>query len=255
MQPLDDSSKNPDRAILESPMAAVWANDPKRTLTIAELDRMLRHFGEFEKASESDLQSAINWLFGTFIDMATKERIRGSAGRLKQVPKPSTIVARQMQQVQKACENLDEQIAQLDPVTRTWLDQHFEEIGVKDESDHRVRLRDLEKRISWPIDQLIYAAHNAEGIASHGPSNIALRVMVEGMVDCWEKCHDRPPTTDKGRGRREDPFLELCQEMARIADSRLREKGGGLGSLKLSGLVADVLKIRPSRTRVTSREK
>jgi hypothetical protein len=178
-----------------------------------------------------------------------------SAGHLEQVPKPSTIVERQMKQLQKACEKLDEQLAQLDPVTITWLDQHLKEIGAKDERDHRIRLRHLQERISRPVELLIYAAHNAEGLASRGPNNTALKVMIEGLANYWEMCKGKPPTTDKGRGLQDDPFLELCQEMVGIAQARLKAKGGGLGSLQLSGLVADVLKNRPSRTRDTLQEK
>ena len=113
---MDDSTKNPDRAILES-RRAVWVVDPERTLTEGELDRLLRCFGETENAGESDLRSSVNWLFRSFFGMAIEERFRESTGGLEKVPKPSTIVARQMKQVLKACENLDEQIAQLDPVT------------------------------------------------------------------------------------------------------------------------------------------
>ena len=104
---MDDNSKNADRAILES-KEAVWAVDPEWALTEVELDRLLRHFGELNNTSESDLRSAIDWLFRSFMRMATEERFRESAGRLEPVPKPSTIVARQMKQLLKACEELDE---------------------------------------------------------------------------------------------------------------------------------------------------
>ena len=54
--------------------------------------------------------------------MAIEGRFREVNGRLEPVEKPSTIVARQMKQLQKACEKFDMQLAQLDQVTRTWLD-------------------------------------------------------------------------------------------------------------------------------------
>ena len=117
---MDYSTKNPDRAILES-RKAVWVVDPERTLTEGELDLLLRYFGEIENGTEPELRPAINERFRSFMGRATKERFRESGGRLEKVPKPSTIVERQMQRLQNACEQLDGQLAQLDPVTRTWL--------------------------------------------------------------------------------------------------------------------------------------
>jgi len=251
---MNESSRNPDRKILGT-MKAGWTNDPELDLTEGELDRLLRHFDVSRNATESELRPAINWQFRSFMEMATEERFRESNGRLEKVSKSSTIVGRQMKQLQKACEKFDAQLAKLDPVTRTWLDQFLKDNRAEDDNGQRVRLREIEKHINRQIDLLIYAAHNAENITSRGPNNMALRVMIEGLADWWEKCHGRRPITDKGRGLREDPFLELCQEMAHIGDARLKTKGSGLGSLQLSGLVADVLKNRPFLAKETPPEK
>ena len=56
---MDDSSKNTDRAILESKKAG-RAKDPERALTEVERDCLVRHFGEFENTSESDLRPVID---------------------------------------------------------------------------------------------------------------------------------------------------------------------------------------------------
>jgi len=160
-----------------------------------------------------------------------------------------------MKKIQVASENLDRQLAGLNSMTRIWLDKHFEKIGVKDDNNERVRLRDLEQRLRWPLEHLIHAAHFAEGITTRGPQNIALWVMIERLADVWEICHGKPPTTDKGRRLKNDPFLALCQEMAGIAHARLKVKGGGLGSLSLAGIVDNVLTTRSSRTAEKPREK
>jgi hypothetical protein len=70
---------------------------------------------------------------------------------------------------------------------------------------------------------------------------------VERLAGCWEICHGKPPTNDKGRDRQDDPFLELCRKMASIADAKIKAKGVRLGSLNLSGIVDDVIEKRRSR--------
>lgn len=249
-----ETSEDPDRDILKARDGG-WVGDPDRNLTAEELDRLVEMFGDFKKARESELRGALKRIFMSFIGMAFRERQSQGADDLKTVSKPSTIVARQMAEIQKACETLDKHLATLDPATRTWLNLHLKKIGTTDENGDPVRFNKLLERISWPIDHLIFAAQNAEGLTSRGPNNVALKIMIEGLANWWEEFHGSLPVTDKGRGRQADPFLELCQEMAQITNARLKEKRGGLGSLKLSGLVADVLQNLRTRPRDTSREK
>lgn len=242
---MSETPEDPDRAILQDQDSG-WTGDPERSLSEEELDRLVDLFGDFEKNREKELRFALERLFRSFVGMAIDERYLQGEDGIETVSKPSTIIARQMKQVQKACETLDKHLAQLDPATRTWLNQHLEVTDATDEAGDPVSLQNLLERISWPIDRLIFAAKKAKGISSRGPNNVALKIMIERLANCWEECHGRPPTTDKGRGRQDDPFLRLCQHTARIAHARLQEKGGGLGSLNLSGLVADVLKNRRS---------
>jgi hypothetical protein len=152
-----------------------------------------------------------------------------------------------MKRLLKACEVLDKQLTELDPVVGTWTNQYLKAIDARDNENKRVRLRHIVEQISGPLDTLISAARSAEGLAKKGPDNIAVRMMVEALADCWEICHRKPPTTDKGRDRQDDPFLELCQKMAGFAHVKLQAKGAKLGTLKLSGIVDDVLKERRSR--------
>jgi len=98
-----------------------------------------------------------------------------------------------------------------------------------------------------PLDALISAALSAEVLTTRGPQNMAQRMMVEWLAGCWEVCFSEPATTDKARGRQDDPFLALCQKISGIAHGRLQLKGGSLGSLNLSGVVDDVLKARRSQ--------
>ncbi len=238
-----NGSKNPDRDLLK-PREALWSGDPDQTLTEAELDHILEHFRESASARDPQLRFSLEMQFQTFMAMAEKERLREQAGRPKQEPKSSTIVAEEMKRVQNACAKLDGLLAGLDPRTKTWLDQHLKEIGVKDECNRRVRWRHISERIAWSLDHLIHAAHSAEGMPSRGPNNMAQRIMVEKLADCWENSYGKPPTTDKGQGRRDDPFLELCQIMSGIAHTRLQKKGSGFTIRELSGLVDDVLRKR-----------
>jgi hypothetical protein len=217
---MDNGSKDPDRDILK-PRKAFWADDPDENLTEAELDRVLRHFSKSANASDPQLRFSVKMQFQTFIVMAVEERFRELNGRLKKVSKPSTRVKREIQQLRKAGEKFYRQFANLDSVTKTWLGQHFEATGSEDESNGRDQFRRLDDRLFGMVQDLVLAARSAEGLTSSGPNNTALRVMIENLAQCWEICHGKPPTTDKGRGRQDDPFLEFCQEMARIADARL----------------------------------
>lgn len=232
-----------DRKILEAPRA-VWSEDSELNLTEPELDELIRCFGAFEESREPQLRSKLKGLFRTFIGMAIAERYREIDGGLERPPKPSTIVVRDMERIRTACENFEKQLESLDDLTKTWFDQHLKEIGAKDGSNQRLRLRNIKERIFEPMDYIFNAAHASEGIASRGQNNAAVRAMIENLAVYWETYHGQPPTTDKGRGQRPDPFLAACQKMAGVAHARLKAKGVGLGTLQLSGLVARVLKTR-----------
>ncbi len=142
---------------------------------------------------------------------------------------------------------VDAQRAALERMSRGWVDERLNELGVRGDNNERVGLGHREKQVQRPIETLSLAAHSAEGLATSGPNNMALRIMVERLADCWEICFCEPPTTDKGRDRQDDPFLELCQKMVGFAHAKLQAKGAWLGSLNLSGIVDDVLKKRRSR--------
>jgi hypothetical protein len=242
---MNDDAKKPDRDTLASD-EAFWADDPEQNLTEAELDHILEYFRESESARDPRLRSSIKRQFQIFMVMAEKERFLVQDARPGKVSKPSTIVDKEMNRLLKACEMLDKQLTELDPVTRTWANEYFKEIDARDNENKRVRLRHIEEQISGPLDALISAALSAEGITKRGPDNMAQRRMVEALAGCWEICFGEPPTTDNAQGRKDDPFLELCQEITRIAHVRLKAKGGSLGTLNLSGIVAVVLKARRS---------
>jgi hypothetical protein len=243
---MNEDAKDTDRDGLK-PRKAYWPGDPEQNLTEPELDHVLEYFGAPKAAKDPELLSSLKVQFQVFMVMVLDEGFREEEGVLQKAPKPSTIIEREMKQVEKACAKLDAQLAGLDPMTRSWLDQHLNELGVSGDNNERVGLRELEKQIQQPIEHLIHAAHCAEGLATSGPNYMALRIMVERLADCWEIHHGKPPRTDKARGRQDGPFLELCREMASIADAKIKAKGVRLASLNLSGIVDDVLEKRCSR--------
>jgi hypothetical protein len=243
---MNEDAKDTDRDGLK-PRKAYWSVDPEQTLTEPELDHILGYFGTPKTAKDPKLLSSLKMQFQVFMVMVLDEGFREKEGVLQKAPKPSTIIEREMKQVEKACAMLDAQLAGLDPRTRIWLDQHLNELALRGDNNERVGLRHLEKQIQRPIETLIFAAHSAEGLATSGPNNMALRIMVERLADCWEIYHGKPPTNDKGRDRQDDPFLELCREMASIADAKIKEKGVRLGSLNLSGVVGNVIEKRHSQ--------
>jgi hypothetical protein len=243
---MNEDAKDPDRDSL-NPRKAYWSGDPEQTLTEAELDHLLEYFGASKTAKDPELRFWIKVDFQRFMENVIDERFREKEGVLQKGPKSSTIIKREMKQVEKACAKLDAQLAGLDPMTRIWIDQHLNELGVRGDNNELVGLRHLEKQIQRPIETLIFAAHSAEGLAKLGPDNMALRIMVERLADFWEIYHGKPPTNHNGRDRQDDPFLELCRKMASIADAKIKAKGVRLGSLNLSGIVGKVLKKRHSQ--------
>jgi hypothetical protein len=243
---MNEDSKDTDRDSLK-PRKAYWSDDPEQNLTEPELDHIMEYFCAPKTAKDPKLRFWIQVDFQEFMGNVIDEGFREKEGVLQKAPKPSTIIEQEMKQVEKACAKLDAQLAGLDPMTRSWLDQHLNELGVSGDNNERVGLRELEKQIQQPIEHLIHAAHCAEGLATSGPNYMALRIMVERLADCWEIHHGKPPRTDKARGRQDGPFLELCREMASIADAKIKAKGVRLASLNLSGIVDDVLKKRHSQ--------
>jgi hypothetical protein len=243
---MNEDSKDTDRDSLK-PRKAYWSGDPEQNLTEPELDHIMEYFCAPKTAEYPELRSSLKMQFQVFMVMVLDEGFREKEGVLQKTPKPSTIIEREMKQVEKACAKLDAQLAGLDPMTRSWLDQHLNELGVSGDNNEPVRLRHLETQIQRPIETLIFAARAAEGITLRGPNNTAERILVERLAGCWEICFGEPPTTDKGRDRQDDPFLELCQKMVGFAHAKLQAKGAWLGSLNLSGIVDDVLKKRRSR--------
>jgi hypothetical protein len=237
---MTDQSKAPDRAVLDSAQA-FWADDTEENLTETELEGVLAFFAESENAQDPELRLSLKMQFQEFFDMVSRESSLPPNGKLKKPQKPSTIIQNEMKRLLEACEVFDKQLAGLNPVTQTWLDQHFEEHRITGAEHRPYQLRDLQTSVYRTIDLLVHAAREAEGIASRGPKNTALDFMIENLAICWEKSHGSIPITDKGRGRRSEPFLDLCQMMARIAHERLKVNGGGLKSLKLDGIVDKVL--------------
>ena len=243
---MNEDSKDADRDGLK-PRKAIWSGDPAQSLTKDELDSLLEYFSATKSANDPALRSSLQMQFQEFMVMVLDGGFREGEDGLEQARKPSTIIEQEMKRLQEACAILDAQLARLDPMTRNWLDQQLEEKGVTGDNNKPVRLRHLETQIQGPLDTLIIIARAAEGLAKAGPNNMAVRMMVEALAGCWEIYFGELPTTDKGRDRQDDPFLELCQKMAGFAHVKLQAKGAKLGTLKLSGIVDDVLKERRSR--------
>lgn len=251
---MTEGPDDPDRYLLNTGIA-YWAGDPDETMTEAELDRVLAYFALSPKAGDPKLRSSIQMQFQEFIVNARDEGFRERDGEFKKVAKPSTIVQGEMQELLKAGSAFYDTLARLDPASKRWLDRQIEEMGAKDSNGEIIRFRDLEAQIYSQFELLFGVSRYAEGMAKHGPSNMALKMMIKGMFGCWEICHGELPISDKGRGRRDDPFLRLCQEIAGIAHAKLQEKGGGLRSLKLVGIVDDVVKERRARAKKELGEK
>jgi hypothetical protein len=136
---MNEDSKDTDRDSLK-PRKAYWSGDPEQNLTEPELDHILGYFGAPKTAKDLELLSSLKVQFQVFMVMVLDEGLREEGGVLQKAPKPSTIIKREMKQVEKACAKLDAQLAGLDPMTRSWLDQHLNELGVVGDNNERVVL-------------------------------------------------------------------------------------------------------------------
>lgn len=243
---MSNRPKIPRKAI-RPPRTAQWADDPEQSLSKVEFERVLTYFGKTIETCSPKFEISLRTNFQTFVADVESERFREKNGRLVSVEKPSTIVEKEMKKLNKACIELESQLANLDPATKNWIDELLREKGFTRENNAPQRLRHLDDQISRPVELLIGLARYAEGLASPGPDNTVIKEKINFLANCWEICHGNPPSTDKGRGQRDDPFLALCQEIAQITDAKLKAKGGRLGTLNWSGLVSDVLKQRRSQ--------
>lgn len=158
-------SNDIDQEILARPRA-YRSEDPNETLTEGELDRVLEHFGKHVDTCDAQLRDSLQMQFQIFYAMAHDERCHKTSGRSGQnengqVKKPSTIIKRDMKQLNSACEKLLAQFAKLDPMTRRWLDLHLKGLGEEDSENTRIRLRDLEAQFIRPVELLIHAAHGS----------------------------------------------------------------------------------------------
>ncbi len=232
-----------DRAILQE-LDSGWVSTPEYALTEDELNHVLGHFGVLASGPASELRSAVTRIFRSLIQNVLTERFRQSPDGLEEAPKPSTIVVREMAAIHRACTILEGQLNRLDKASRAYIDLYLEQGYIRDSEQRTLRAKQLIESLYFPIDHLITAAQLAEGQTARGPQLSALRIMVKSLANWWEHIQGQSPSTDKGRGQRADPFLELCTDVAGIAHRKLNVQGAGLGSLNLSGIVADVIEKR-----------
>jgi len=242
---MNSKSSDADRLILSQPKGG-WTADPESTLTDLELQAVLEFFSQTDRFDDPQLRETLNRNFQTFFGNVVEEGFIERDGRLEQVPKPSTVAARELNQLSEAARALYEQICNLSPVSRTLFDQNAEQAGFEQSNGDPTTFRHLEERTQRPLELLMMANRWGEDLRAKGPNNMALKLMIENLAGCWEICFGKPPISDKARGLRDDPFLKLCQKYAEYCDLRLRVKGGRLRARTLTGLVAETLKARKS---------
>jgi hypothetical protein len=210
-----DKTSSTDREILDE-LDCGWIDDPRFALESIELSRILEYFEVCDDVERAVLPHAIRRIFRRFVSQVLQERFREGREGLEPASKPSTIAARELMKLQVACENLEACLAGIDPAAEAFLDRYLETQGVTDEGGKTISFKSLAKLFAWRFDHLIFAAQLAGDQTSRGPANVAQRQMIESFANWWEVCTGELPTSDRGRGRRDDPFLDLCQEVTQI---------------------------------------
>ena len=99
---MNEDAKDTDRDGLK-PRKAIWSGDPEQNLTEGELDSVLKYFGAPKTAKDPELRSSLKMQFQVFMVMVLDEGFCEKEGVLQKTPKPSTIIEREMKQLQKAC--------------------------------------------------------------------------------------------------------------------------------------------------------
>ena len=247
---LTDHSENLDRqTLLEADFG--WNNNRHLDLSEQELSTILSYFPDLKSLQGLSLGDAMRRVVRSFLQNLLVERFRIANGKPIEATKPSTTIVREMKEVRKCVVTLEKTLSQLDLTTRAYIDVHLERLGVMYENGQTVSLTNLQNRLQWPLEHLIYTAMLSDEQGRRGPVNMSQRILIEALANWWEECHGRSPTTDKGRGRQYDPFLELCQYVNSLAREKLTRyldlpegQTANIGSMNLSGVVADVLKER-----------
>lgn len=232
------NSKSLDHEIL-SGSDAIWTKDPLVALSEEELDRIICLFGALDGHNQTRLRDPVRRVFGSFVTRSAIERGETNDG---QVVRPSTAALRDLRKLGERLGAFEDALSDLQQGTRSLIDADLEARGSLLPDGSSLECQELLNLTYAVLDQWHGVARLGELQAGRGPNNAATRKMVEAMANWWEEAHGTRPKTDRGRGLRPDPFLELCQEMTRIARARLLELEIDLGTVKLSGIVADVLK-------------
>ncbi len=206
--------------------------------------------GDAERGAEIDWH--LNGAYQSYIRNVLWER--GNAKGSDKPRKPLTIIARDMKKLLSACEGFEKRLTALDDLSLSFMQAQFEAAGLQGGDGSPLRPEDLRKDIHNRIDFLVYAARDYESLIRKGPHNISARQAVRSLANLWELHSGRRPSTDKGRGARSDPFLELCKTMTGYVRDVIQEKSVSVGTLSLAGIVSDVLaemanEDRPSKTR------
>jgi hypothetical protein len=232
------NAKSLDQDILAA-FDSGWTEDPLVSLDEEELDRIIAKFGALDAEKQARLRDPVHRIFASFVTLSIAERGQTNKG---QTVRPSTMALNELREVSKHLTALYSALSSLEQTTRAVIDADLETRGVTGSDGSVLESREVLDQTFAALDQWIGVVRLGEMSAGKGPNNAATRTMVGGLANWWEEVHGARPKTDRRRGLRPDPFLELCQEVVTIARPRVNRLGIELGTMNLSGIVGDVLK-------------
>jgi len=234
-----------DHEVLVAEADFGWVNDESdvRGLSEVQLEAMTRKFGSVNDDIRAELRKRLPDAYRGFIKKAKYEISRSVPAPDGKTVKPSTAVSRDLKRINKAVEGLEQVLGSVDPATKDWIGLFFEGRGIRTENGSIMDFELLRRRLDFDFGLLVAAAREGEGLSARGPSNAATKDLIRRLANLWERAHGTLPTSDKGRGNRDqEPFLELCRTVHSIGRSELTEAGYHLGVGTLTRVVSDVLK-------------
>jgi len=227
-----------------------WTADQTLNMSENELDRLIESFGLVAADVGIQLKPRLERLFRMFVVQASIERPAldtpsaadvGNRNTQNKTAKASTIALRELRELEAGLEAFEGSLVGLSAYSKSALNVAFEEMGTKSASGAMYSIGRLKEDLLPFVDQLFGALREIDVQPVRGPSNVAIHNLVEALVVVWADVHGVLPTTDKGRGNRDDPFLALCQNFVQIAEPKIKELGGALGTRNLSGIVSQIV--------------
>ncbi len=224
--------------------------NPDYVLTDDAFEAMAEFFDPVPPERRVELKNALKRIYRSLVNtwqQGTQTGDDGTDPASKNIPKPTTLVAKDLKKLGSAVEKFVNTLDSMHDYTNSYIDLWLEKGAWGDNTELKIDSEIFRSQLQYALTTLSFITRDANGLTKPGPHNAALHEMVEGLANWWEEIHGKLPVSDKARGNRADPFLDLCLEMVTHAQVELSLIETLQDKVRLSGLVYEVLKTMKSQ--------